>query len=296
MPLTFTASTKRVLRHAAREAIADQVSFVASGVAFRVALATFPGIALLVWLGSQVLDPSDVRALLQTAASAVPDSTRQIIDQAMNASLANNPANQGGSEGALGPFAPLIGLAFTLWSANSGMKALFKALNLIHETQDRRSWLSLTAVTLLFTLGALFVLLGVMVLTLVVPHLLPLFSGSAIASVLGLLRWPVLFAALALALALLFRVAPQREHGRWPLPTIGSLLAALLLVLSCLLFSWFTGRFGSLAVTYGSLSTVVAFLLWLWLSFTIVLCGAELDAAIGAETVLYQSAQPRCTK
>ena len=69
MPLSLVGSTMRILVHAAREIMADQVSFVASGVAFRVALAIFPGIALPVWLGSQCLSPSDVRALLHTPSS-----------------------------------------------------------------------------------------------------------------------------------------------------------------------------------------------------------------------------------
>ncbi len=50
------------------------------------------------------------------------------------------------------------------------------------------------------------------------------------------------------------------------------------------IFSWFLDRFASLAVTYGSLSTVVAFMIWLWLSCALVLAGAELDAALDRET------------
>lgn len=50
----MSGTAVRIARHAAREASADQVSFVASGVAFQVALAVFPAIALVVWLGSRL--------------------------------------------------------------------------------------------------------------------------------------------------------------------------------------------------------------------------------------------------
>ncbi|WP_331304669.1 YihY/virulence factor BrkB family protein [Methylobacterium oryzae] len=274
----------RIARHAAREALTDQVSFVASGVAFRVALAVFPAVALVVWLGSHLLGVDEVRGFLQGAMQAVPDSTREIVRQAVSASMAKNPSDRGGD--LLGPAAPLLGLGFTLWSANSGMRALFKALNLIFDVQERRSWIRFTVVTLLCTLGTLVVLVCAMMLAVLVPHVLP---REGVYATLSPLRWPVLFMVLALALATLYRLAPLNGREGWPFVTVGGTVAALLLLLTCGLFSWFTGRFASLAVTYGSLSTVVAFLLWLWLSFVIVLCGAELDAAIGGETSLYGS-------
>lgn len=274
----------QVARHAAREASADQVSFVASGVAFRVALAVFPAVALVVWLGNQLLGAEEVRSFLESAMQAVPDSTRKIVQQAVSASVAENPAERGGD--LLGPAVPLLGLGFTLWSANSGMRALFKALNLIFEVQERRGWLRFTGITLLCTLGTLIVLICVMMLAVLAPHVLP---SESIYGALSPLRWPILFGVLALALATLYRFAPSSGRKGWPFVTIGSAAAALLLLLTCGLFSWFTSRFASLAVTYGSLSTVVAFLIWLWLSFVIVLCGAELDAAISGETSLYGS-------
>lgn len=49
------------------------------------------------------------------------------------------------------------------------------------------------------------------------------------------------------------------------------------------MFSWFVQAFAGLPLTYGSLSTVIAFMMWLWLSFTVVLAGAELDAAVERE-------------
>ena len=100
----------RILRHAFRESLSDQVAFVASGVAFRVTLATFPGIALLVWLGSQIFIAAEVHTVLDSASSAVPNSTRKVIEQAMNASLANGPAERSGGSSVLGPAAPSSGL------------------------------------------------------------------------------------------------------------------------------------------------------------------------------------------
>ena len=144
-----------VLRRTYQEYRGDHVSIVASGVAFRVVIAVFPAIALLVWLTTEVLGSTGVRDLMQLISGFVPDSSRQLITQAFQSSLQNNPADRNGEYKELGAVAPIIGLAFMIYSANSGMRALFSGLNLIYDTEERRSFFRLTAITLLFTAGTL---------------------------------------------------------------------------------------------------------------------------------------------
>ena len=43
-------------------------------------------------------------------------------------------------------------------------------------------------------------------------------------------------------------------------------------------------RFGSFDEIYGSLSAVIGFMIWIWLSTIVVLFGAELDAAAERRT------------
>lgn len=45
-------------------------------------------------------------------------------------------------------------------------------------------------------------------------------------------------------------------------------------------FTWYAAHFGSFNKTYGSLGAVVGCMIWIWLSVTIVLVGAELNAEI----------------
>ena len=284
---------RAILRRTYTEYGDDQVSIVASGVAFRVVIAAFPGIALLVWIGTRLIGPDESQALLQAVTGVLPEASRSVLAQAVQSSLRNNPADNAGQAGMLGIAAPLAGLLFTLWSTNSGMKALFNALNVIYDTEERRSFVRFTAITLLFTIGTLFSIFVTTLLVLAGPTLLAAagLSGFHLFG-LTLLRWPVLFVGLAVSLALLYRYAPHRERDSWPLLTFGSSLASLLVVLSSALFSWFTDRFASFAVTYGSLSTVIAFMLWLWISFWVVLVCAELDSCIQRETGLYGGGQP----
>ena len=279
---------RTILRKTYSEYVDDQVSIVASGVAFRVVIAAFPGIALLVWIGARVVRTEEAQALLKAVAGVLPDASRSVLEEAVHSSLRNNPADNAAQAGGLGLVAPIIGLLFTLWSTNSGMKALFNGLNVIYDTKERRSFVRFTAITLIFTAGTMVSVFATTLLALAGPTLLAAagWSGSCL-SRLTLLRWPALFVCVAVELALLYRYAPHRGQNSWPLVTFGSTLASLLLVLSSALFSRFTNRFASLALTYGSFSTAIAFMLWLWVSFWVILTCAELDACIERETGLY---------
>ena len=283
----FGLPWKRLLVSTGREFLDDNASFVASGVAFRVALAVFPGIALLVWVGTRLLGPEDAQALAKSLAGFVPDAAQSVLKTAVASSTRNNPVDRTGAS-VLGTYAPLAGLAFAVWSTNGGMWALFDALNVVYDKTERRSTLHVFAVTLMFTLITLLLFAVVTGLLVLVPALLPRAGLSEpLRFVAEAARWALAFAVIAMALSLLFRYAPDRERDAWPLVTVGSSLGAALLVLSSALYSWVTDSFADLSATYGSLSTVVSFMLWLWVSFLIVLAAAELDSCIEVETGLY---------
>jgi membrane protein len=69
----------RILTRTAHRAFADGFTTIASGVAFFVVLAIFPGIAAIVALYSLFAGPSLVEALLGTLPSMLPDYAVQVI-------------------------------------------------------------------------------------------------------------------------------------------------------------------------------------------------------------------------
>jgi membrane protein len=66
--------------------------------------------------------------------------------------------------------------------------------------------------------------------------------------------------------------------AQWHWITLGSASAAVLWLVSSILFSWYAGHFGSYNKTYGTLGAIVGFMVWMWISIIVVLLGAELDA------------------
>ena len=97
-------------------------------------------------------------------------------------------------------------------------------------------------------------------------------------------RWPALLFATMIGLALLYRYGPSRERAEWVWVTPGALFATVAWLGSSMLFSWYVSSFGSYNKTYGSLGAAIGFMTWIWLSATIILMGAELNAETEHQT------------
>ncbi len=82
------------------------------------------------------------------------------------------------------------------------------------------------------------------------------------------------------AINLLYRFGPSGDPLRRRWITAGSVFAALFWVTASALFSWYLANFSSYNETYGSLGAVIAFMVWLWISASIILLGAELDSKL----------------
>jgi membrane protein len=85
-------------------------------------------------------------------------------------------------------------------------------------------------------------------------------------------------------LAVLYRIAPDRQDARWRWVTPGAIAATVLWLAGSALFSLYTASFASYNETYGALGAVVITMLWLQLTAAAVLVGAELNAELEHQT------------
>ena len=86
------------------------------------------------------------------------------------------------------------------------------------------------------------------------------------------------------ALALLYRYGPSRNEPEWKWVSPGSILAAVLWVLASVALSIYAQNFANYDETYGSLGAVIGFMIWMWVSSTIIVAGAELNAEAEHQT------------
>ena len=249
----------------------DRIVALSAGVTFYSILALFPAVAALVALYGLFADPSTIATHLDQLSGIVPEGALQVLGEEMK-----RIAAQGNT--ALG-MTFIVGLATALWSANAGIKSLFDALNLVNKEPEKRSFITLNAISLSFTLAVIvFVLLalGAMV---VLPIVLNYFGIAAAAELAAkVLRWPALFVIVMFGLGLVYRYGPSRSKPKWRWITWGSAFAASGWLAVSVLFSWYAANFGSYNKTYGSLGAVIGFMIWIWLSIIVILLGAKLNA------------------
>ena len=255
----------------------DRILSTSGGVAFFALLAVLPGVAAIVSLYGLFADASTIGKHLSLLSGFLPGGVLQIIAEQIT--LISRQGNE-----TLGT-AFVVGLLIALGSANSGISALFDALNVVYDEREKRSLVRFYATTFLFTIaGIVFVILaitGVVILPLMLK-----FVGLATTTewLLAILRWPILFVTIVVSLACIYRYGPSRRGPRWRWVTWGSLIGALLWVAASMLFSWYVATFDSYNHRYGSLGAGVGFMVWLWISAVIVLLGGELNAEMEHQT------------
>ena len=251
----------------------DRIMPVGAGATFYILLAIFPGIGALVSLYGLVADASTIGKSLSALAAVVPAGALSVVDDELKRLT--------GAGAQTLSFAFGSSLLVSLWSANSGMKALFDALNVSYEEEEERSFIVLNATSLLFTLGEVLFLCATIALLVALPIMLGR-SGPAATNdpILIGVRYGLLVLGTLFALACLYRFGPDRARPKWQWVSWGSVFTTVFWVAASAGFTWYAANFGAYDKTYGSLGAVVGFMVWLWLSVTIVLVGATLNCEI----------------
>lgn len=266
-----------VLRRTIREVRDDDVSTVAASVAFYSLLALFPALIALVSVYGLAADPRDVGEQLRSFTSALPRDARELVTDQLTSITRR-------SDGGLGA-AAAIGLAAALWSAAGGVAALIKGLNKAYDERETRRFFKLRGLALLLTVGgvaAAVVMVGLIAAAPAVARRI-LGPGTA-ATIVVVLRWPLLALLILGALAVLYRFAPDRRKPKWRWVSWGAIAAGVIWLVASIGFSIYVNLLGSYNETYGSLGAVVVLMLWLYLAALAVLFGAELNAELERQT------------
>jgi membrane protein len=224
-----------------------------------------------------VADPGQITQQAQSFTAGLPPASQQVISEQLTAITQS-------SGGAL-TIGLVVSLLAALWSASSGTSNLMTAVNIAYKEKETRGFLKLRGLALLLTLGTVVFLVLTLVLVAVVPVVLQALPLGPLGTVLAqVLRWALLIALILAGLAVLYRVAPDRNAPKFRWVGVGSVVAAVLWLLGSVGFSLYVNYFGNYNKTYGALAGVIVLLLWFFLTSYIVLLGAEINAQAEYQT------------
>jgi membrane protein len=177
-----------------------------------------------------------------------------------------------------------FGIVISLWSVSAVVFTLTEALNAacgVQETRSRRKRFVFALVFGPFLALAFIVACGLM---LIGPHVAGWLAGlagldEAWVALWAWLRYPVALFLLAVVLSVVYRFVPDTDRSFWS-ATPGALFAVVAWAIASLGFSFYLANFADRGLTYGSLGTAVGLLIYLYLSASVVLLGAEINAAV----------------
>ena len=272
-----TAGWKDILWRTYSEVVNDHVMLIAAGVTFYTLLALVPGLTALVSIYGLFADPVTLDRHMELLEGLIPSGGLDIVREQLR-----RLAEQGQTKLGL---TSLVAFAIALWSANSGVKSMFEAMNVAYDEEEKRSYVRLTAVTMVFTLATFAAILLLIGLIVVLPTVLQLIGLGTAAQWAARAGGLVLMLLLMLAgLAALYRFGPSRHAAQWRWITPGAVLAMVIILMTSGLFTWYVASFGSYDATYGSLGAIFGFMTWLWIAAIIVIVGAELNSEIEHQT------------
>lgn len=277
-PVDIPASGWKDIAYRAFQGIAaNRLMAMSGGVAFFALMSLFPGIATVVSLYGLIANANTIADHVDLLSGFLPTGALQLIrDQVLLVVEKGNNALS---------VAFLVGLVVGLWSANSGVSALFDALNVVYGEKEKRSLMMFYATTLAVTLGcSAFVAMALAGVVILPAALVLIGVHSSTEALLQVLRWPVLMAMIVVLLSIVYRIGPSRRDAKWRWVSPGSILAAILWVGASMVFSSYVTAFDSYNRIYGSLGAVVGFMTWTWLSIFIVLLGAQVNAEMEHQT------------
>lgn len=180
-----------------------------------------------------------------------------------------------------------ISAAVLLWSASKGVTSIMRGLNFIYKIDEKRNFLEIRLVSVGYTIGFVVYI----VLTLVF-----IFGGGMLSSLLKSrlpenLFFTVIYRIfsflgklmlLTVLFGLIYLTVPKRKA------TIKSQLpGAALSALGWLGYSWFysfyTDHLAGNSYVYGSLSSIILIMLWLYVCMYIFFIGGEVNSIISGE-------------
>jgi len=244
----------------------------AAALAYYSLLSLFPLLLLLIAIASRALTSSVAQEQVLAVVRRVAPMATDLVARNIKLVLAER--------GTISAVAA-VGLA---WSASSFFSALIHSLERVWTVEQGRAFWHHRLFSLALVFGVV-VLFLVSLLLSVLLSLLPRLIASLLPFGAGLVLrgWQYVPSLIPMGLDVLVYVAlyaflPARRPP-WPAVWAGGIVAGLGWGGLKVGFAWYLANFARYGLVYGTLSTLVAFLFWVYLSAVVLLLGAEFGAA-----------------
>ena len=172
-----------------------------------------------------------------------------------------------------------------LYLSTNGVISMMNAFNAVYRTREYRGFFQTRLISVSIVLVLILSVCGAVLVMILGSELLYKISEFEFVSnniyyyLLAFFRFFVLLILFIITNAYIFRFAPAVSK-KWKFFSTGSVVSGLLITLGFFLFSYYLTNFASYNKLYGSIGTMLALMLWLWITSILVLVGYEINVSL----------------
>jgi membrane protein len=189
-----------------------------------------------------------------------------------------------------------FGFLFSVFAATNGMTALMRAFNMTLKTREKRTYFKARLIGFLLTI-LLIILQVASVVILILGRIAIDFLGNrdwrAFKNkinlnflkddfnfwLLQIFRYGSIFFIFYIGICIIYFFGPAVSK-RFRFFNLGSLIASILCILATNLFSFYISNFNSYNKLYGSIGTLIALMIWVYLISVILIFGFEINTSL----------------
>ncbi len=246
---------------------ADHVGAYAAQSAYFFMLCLIPIILLLITMVqyTPVTKADVMTAVIQVFPASVENLITSIVNQVYNQSMGIIP----------------VTIIVAMWSAGKGVLAMASGLNCIYSCRETSNYIVLRIRSTVYTLLFIVVIILLLVLS-VFGNTLNLFIARHIPFLKRIADWLIETRAvitptvLVIFSLMLYKFLPNRR-GRFRDQLPGAMFAAVGWMVISWVFSIYLDVFKGFSSMYGSLTTIVLIMLWMYFCMYCILLGGEMN-------------------
>jgi membrane protein len=259
---------------AAKEHNDDDMLYYAAALSYQVFFSLFPFLFFLLALLGALNIPGFWDWMLEQAQTVLPGQVTGMVEQTVEQIRGQAQSSSLHS----------LWMIITLWTASAAVRTTMHALNVTYDIGEERPAWKRYLLSILYTILLAVLIIAAVGLMLIGPEIAEWLAqqiglGSAFVALWQWLRIPAAILLLILVLALIYYLFPNVDQP-FRLITPGAVLAVIVWLVASFGFSFYVNNFASYSAIYGSLGTVIVLLVYLYITATVVLFGAEVNEQI----------------
>ncbi len=174
-----------------------------------------------------------------------------------------------------------FGILLVLFFSSNGMMGLMRSFDKSLTLYKKRTALKRRWTAIKLTLILIGVIISTLSVLIIQNKLMNKWLMKTFHSIIAVkaLSFVILLLVIFVAISIIYTYGPSLTH-RFRFISAGSVLATIASIIATTVFFFLVNNFLNYNKVYGSIGTLIAFMIWVWLNTTIILLGYELNVSI----------------